>query len=78
MEFVCLVSGGRLGVGLGFDQGRYRRESLEGLLGTFRSALLDIIAYCSEKETTEPTSSDFTYKGLSVEAMDNLFDAESP
>lgn len=78
MEFACVVSGGRLGVNLGFEQGRYRRESLEGLLETFRSALLDIIAYCSEKEITELTSSDFTYKGLSVEAMDNLFDAEFP
>jgi amino acid adenylation domain-containing protein/non-ribosomal peptide synthase protein (TIGR01720 family) len=41
---------------------------------TFKNELTEIINHCTKKETTELTPNDLTFKGLSVEELDNLFD----
>ena len=41
---------------------------------TFQNELTEIIKHCTKKETTELTPNDLTFKGLSIEELDNLFD----
>jgi amino acid adenylation domain-containing protein/non-ribosomal peptide synthase protein (TIGR01720 family) len=74
LAFVCTIAGGRLSVAVNFSERQYRTATVEKLLGQYRSALRNVIAHCTARETAEPTPSDFTYKGLSLDAIDTLLD----
>lgn len=41
---------------------------------TFKNELVTIINHCTNKETAELTPNDLTFKGLSIEELDSLFD----
>jgi non-ribosomal peptide synthase protein (TIGR01720 family) len=69
----CAVEGGRLRASVSFSPGGHRPEKVEGFLSRYREALLGLIEHCSSRETAELTPSDLTYKGLSSEALDQLF-----
>ena len=69
----CAVEGGRLRASVGFSPGQHRPEKVEEFVGRYREALLGLIEHCSSRETAELTPSDLTYKGLSAEALDQLF-----
>jgi hypothetical protein len=58
---------------------RYHRDCyptplVERLITECLNATHRIIAHCESKERPEPTPSDFTYKDLSIDAINNLFD----
>ena len=69
----CAVAGGRLRASISFSPAQHRPEKVEEFLCRYREALLDLIEHCSSRETAEVTPSDLTYKGLSAEALDQLF-----
>jgi non-ribosomal peptide synthase protein (TIGR01720 family) len=68
-----VIAGGRLRVSLRYSGRQYRRERMRDLIRRFEQELLRVIEYCVQREETELTPSDFTYKGLSIELVDNLF-----
>jgi amino acid adenylation domain-containing protein/non-ribosomal peptide synthase protein (TIGR01720 family) len=68
------VCDARLTVAIGFNEKQHSHEKVGALLERYHSTLLNILNYCSGRETTELTPSDFSYKGLSLDAMDDLFD----
>lgn len=41
---------------------------------TFKNELIIIISHCTKKESAELTPNDLTFKGLSIEELDSLFD----
>jgi amino acid adenylation domain-containing protein/non-ribosomal peptide synthase protein (TIGR01720 family) len=69
----CVVEGGRLRASVSFSPGQHRPEKVEEFLSRYREALLGLIEHCTSRETAELTPSDLTYKELSAEALDQLF-----
>jgi non-ribosomal peptide synthase protein (TIGR01720 family) len=72
----CSIEGKRLHVSINFSRKQHRSEKIEKLCQHYRAALLDVFAHCSNQTTPELTPSDLTYKGLSVEALDQLFNVD--
>jgi len=69
----CSIEGKRLHVSISFSRKQHRPEKIEKLCQCYQAALRDVLAHCSNQTTAELTPSDLTYKGLSIEALDQLF-----
>jgi non-ribosomal peptide synthase protein (TIGR01720 family) len=70
------IEGKRLHVSITFSGKQHRSEKIEKLCRHYRAALLDVFTHCSNQTTPELTPSDLTYKGLSLEALDQLFNVD--
>jgi amino acid adenylation domain-containing protein/non-ribosomal peptide synthase protein (TIGR01720 family) len=55
-----------------FNPNQYRPETIDRLINHFESQLKTIISHCTRVERRQLTPSDFTYKGLSIDAVDAL------
>jgi non-ribosomal peptide synthase protein (TIGR01720 family) len=62
----------RLIMSITYNRKHYRTKTLETLAHQFRISLGQIISYCAARPHRELTPSDFTYKGLSIETVDQL------
>jgi non-ribosomal peptide synthase protein (TIGR01720 family) len=69
----CSIEGKRLHGSISFSRKQHRPEKIEKFCQHYQLALLDVLAHCSNKTTTELTPSDLTYKGLSIDALDQFF-----
>jgi amino acid adenylation domain-containing protein/non-ribosomal peptide synthase protein (TIGR01720 family) len=67
-----MIANNRLLLTITYNQNHYRPETIAALLGHFQTQLTRIIDFCLTREKREPTPSDFTYKGLPIEAVDLL------
>ncbi|MDQ1350870.1 MAG: hypothetical protein QG657_1172, partial [Acidobacteriota bacterium] len=57
-----------------YNQTHFKHETIAALTGNFQSELKHIIAFCTAKENSERTPSDFTYKGLTIERLQQMLD----
>ena len=69
----CSIEGKRLHASISFSRKQHRPEKIGKFCQHYQQALLDVLAHCSNKTTTELTPSDLTYKGLSIDALDQFF-----
>lgn len=67
-----MVTDKRLSMSISYNSGYYSSETVKSLLDQFKSNLNHIIAFCSSRQAREFTPSDFTYKKLSMEYVDEL------
>jgi amino acid adenylation domain-containing protein/non-ribosomal peptide synthase protein (TIGR01720 family) len=72
LEISGIIANERLTISIVFNRTNYRTASIETILRLYKEKLLHIISYCSSREHTQPTPSDFTYKKLSVEAVEAI------
>ncbi|MBC9929275.1 non-ribosomal peptide synthetase [Chitinophaga qingshengii] len=72
-DFSGLSADRRMMFSLSYNRHRYSPHTMELLMDTFRTTLLEITAYCINRKHRELTPSDLTMKGLSVNEIDNLF-----
>jgi non-ribosomal peptide synthase protein (TIGR01720 family) len=72
----CSIEAKRLRASISFSREQHRPAKVEQLCRHYRTALLDLIAHCSNRATSELTPSDLTYKGMSIEALDHLFNLD--
>jgi non-ribosomal peptide synthase protein (TIGR01720 family) len=63
----------RLNVSISFNKKQYKKETVENLVNHYKSTLSQVIDFSSNQQETETTPSDFTYKGLSIDQLDQLF-----
>ncbi|OMP77242.1 non-ribosomal peptide synthetase [[Flexibacter] sp. ATCC 35208] len=73
-EVTGMIAGNCLTMSVSFSSKQYDMNHMEAFMQYYKEALQDVIAHCLSRETTELTPSDFTYKHLSIDAIDNLFD----
>lgn len=69
----AFVTGDELDVSIKFNPECHSPERVAALLDQTGEELRHLIAFCIERETTEMTPSDFTYKELSIDDIDNIF-----
>ncbi|KZE78885.1 non-ribosomal peptide synthetase [Paenibacillus elgii] len=67
-----MISGGVLELTISYSGKAYRKETMERLAGLLEASLREVVAHCASKERPELTPSDISYKGLTIEELDQL------
>jgi fengycin family lipopeptide synthetase B len=70
----CRVIENRFRTTLSYSHHQFREQTIGLLLKNMTSCLTQILDYCSSQDASENTPTDFTYKDLSIENLENLFD----
>ncbi|MCU0288094.1 MAG: amino acid adenylation domain-containing protein, partial [Acidobacteria bacterium] len=77
-EYLLDISGitvkNRLTMSISYNKTHFKQEIMSELNSNFQFELERIISFCAAKEKREFTSSDFTYKGLSIESVNRLME----
>ncbi len=71
-EINAIVAGGELEVSILFSRDQFKIDTIEGLAQAFKDEIQQILAYCSDTETSLLSPSDLTYSSLSFESLDAL------
>ena len=72
LEVNGLVANNRLEMNIAYNRKQFKSKTIKALMDNFQSELLRVISYCSAVEEREFTPTDYTYKGLSIEIVDQL------
>ncbi len=62
----------RLRFSFTYNKFQYKRESIERLIGYYKSSLLKIIEHCCNKMEKESTPSDLGYSDISIEQLEEF------
>ncbi len=76
LDLSGMISGECLSVTVSYNRTHFRQATVEGFLSGYMDWLRRIIRFCTERDQKELTPSDLTYKGLSLDALqeiDNMF-----
>ncbi len=74
LEINGKISNRRLTLTVTYNKTHYQSETMTSLAHFFHSELQQIITYCASLDTIEPTPSDFSYKELTVQSLQQLLD----
>jgi non-ribosomal peptide synthase protein (TIGR01720 family) len=69
-----MIANKELSISVIFSKKQFKIETMETLVNNYREELGRIISYCISQEEKQQTPSDFTYKELSMEQLDSIFD----
>ncbi|MGD2088778.1 MAG: amino acid adenylation domain-containing protein, partial [Candidatus Aminicenantes bacterium] len=67
-----LIVNKQLEISIAFSKKQYKPGTVRTLLHHYKTELIRIISYCAHRKEREFTPSDFTYKELSIETVDEL------
>ena len=67
-----MLTSGQLEMNLTYSTEQYHQEAIRSLMRCYKESLVSIINYCCNYGEVEFTPSDLTYKGLSIERLDEL------
>lgn len=74
VDILGWVVDGQLEISITYHQKRYRPTTIQRLATAYEQALLTVIHHCQTQQVGELTPADLTYKGLSLETLESLFD----
>ncbi len=77
LDAAGMIANNRLTMTISFNKTHFKPRTISALAHNLETQLKHIIEFCCSREKLEPTPSDFTYKGLSIEKIDRLI-AEYP
>ena len=69
-----IITNNRLAMTIDYNKTHFKPETIVKLIGSFESELSNISTFCSPGKSTEKTPSDFTYKELSIDRLQQLLD----
>ena len=72
LEVSGIIIDQQLNLSISFNTRQYKTETIETLLVHYKTALNQIIYHCSARKERTLTPSDFTYKELSIEKVEDL------
>ena len=72
VEITAVVQNGELQIGCSYDQQRFKPSTIEHWMESYQISLENLIAFCTAKEERELTPSDFDYKDLSIDDLEEL------
>jgi len=74
LEVSGMITGKQMVVTITYSKQQYKTDTIERLLGHYRTQLERMIAFCSIRETRELTPCDLTYRGsdISIEVLERL------
>jgi amino acid adenylation domain-containing protein/non-ribosomal peptide synthase protein (TIGR01720 family) len=67
-----IISAGQLKITIRYSTKHFKAATIHQLLQGYQSSLKDIIKHCTADQKRELTPSDFTYKKLSIDALEKL------
>ena len=73
LNYVSVITEGKLSLSLSFDKNYFKEETANMLAVDYLSSLSEIISHCKLVKNKEITPSDLTYKGLSLDELDTIF-----
>ena len=74
LDISGMVTGGSLSVTVSYNRNHFRRSTVEGFLAVFKESLRRVIHCCVDRNQKELTPSDLTYKGLSLNQLQEIED----
>ncbi|MBD0260732.1 MAG: non-ribosomal peptide synthetase, partial [Cytophagales bacterium] len=72
LEINGIITDGRLEVTTAYSKEEFNAATIEAFVSNYEASLRAVIGACREQAGRHYTPSDFTYKGLSIEAVDQL------
>ncbi|MGD2085545.1 MAG: amino acid adenylation domain-containing protein [Candidatus Aminicenantes bacterium] len=72
LDVTGITANKRLIMSITYNQNQFKAETVQQLMDHFKSALLQLVTFCSAREEQEVTPSDFTYKELSIDQVEAL------
>jgi len=72
LDVTGIVSRGRLQVSMTYNQKQFREKTIRWVMDLFLEQLKLIIDFCASRAEKEITPSDLTYKGLTIEQLENI------
>ncbi len=67
LDIIGIIIQNRLNITFNYGRNAFNKETIAHLAGQFKHHLLEIIRHCIQKEKTELTPSDVTYKKMSID-----------
>jgi amino acid adenylation domain-containing protein/non-ribosomal peptide synthase protein (TIGR01720 family) len=67
-----MIANHRLGMSVTYSKKQYKEKTVKTLIDHYKTELSMIISYCANRKEREMTPSDFTYKKLSIETVEQL------
>ena len=67
-----MVVNEELSLNFEYNKDEYDKSTIIEFVKNYKEALLDVIKHCTEKENTEMTPSDFDYKEVSIEELQDM------
>jgi amino acid adenylation domain-containing protein/non-ribosomal peptide synthase protein (TIGR01720 family) len=74
LDVAAMIAGKQMQLSLSYSTDRYGGESLKNLMDNYHKALTGIISFCAGREEKEFTPSDFDYKDISLQDLEDVFD----
>ena len=74
LDVVGMIVENHLEIGIAYNKKHFKTETIETLKNKFHEALQQIISLCSAREIVEATPGDFSYKKLSIDELNTIFD----
>ncbi|MCU0286701.1 MAG: amino acid adenylation domain-containing protein [Acidobacteria bacterium] len=72
LEVSGMIANNQLTMNVSYNKTQFNAETVKLFAEKFKAELVNIIAFCCVKTGTVRTPSDFTYKGMSIERLDQL------
>ena len=72
IEITAVVQNGELQVGCSYDRLRFKPSTIKEWMEAYQTSLEKLINFCTSKEDRELTPSDFDYKDLSIDDLEEL------
>jgi len=73
LEIEGMVIKNQLQLIISYNKKHYKPQTIEKLLFDYENALKELINHCQEKQSTELTPADLTFKGLELDDLDDIF-----
>jgi len=72
LEINAVVIANQLQITITYNQKQFKTQTIQKLIDAFKSALTDLVAFCSTRKESEKTASDFHYNQLNQEEFSSL------
>jgi non-ribosomal peptide synthase protein (TIGR01720 family) len=69
-----MIANKKLEISIIYSDKMYKPGTLQALMDSYKTQLNQIISFCAQKKEKELTPSDFDFKHLSIEELENFFD----
>lgn len=74
VDILSWVVDGQLEISISYHRKRYHPSTMQRLVTAYEQALRTVITHCQTQQGQELTPADLTYKELSLETLDSLFE----
>ncbi|MCX6580366.1 MAG: amino acid adenylation domain-containing protein [Candidatus Aminicenantes bacterium] len=74
LDVVGMIAENYLEIGIAYNMKHYKTETIAALVNAFHEELRRVISFCMARESVDASPSDFSYKKLSIDELDSIFD----